>query len=298
VFRVVTVPPHSTIIQFIKEHSDFVDACRSVGSPRSAGLSGVAIPSVLFAGIKAAAEEAITQYGLHGWLSSEGRESGGSYRSLSLTFNPDLVDPGIEDVHQSTLGTSANRSDEFYFGSTQRIPNLKHSYFDTYGFRQQTPASKIGMLGQFMSECGISLVRSRLSVLTGGDDADRSFKFGWHRDESVFENLRINIPITTHPNYRLQIEHEQLEPNPDSAHMTTHHLESGQAYSFDTHKPHRAFSVGPCDVRRIHLVLGFSPWLSYDAAEDGWKPNKFYGRVHPLDMLCDGLVHPALKALS
>jgi len=74
-----------------------------------------------------------------------------------------------------------------------------------------------------------------------------------------------------------------------------HYLKSGYAYTFDTHRPHRVLPVGPSRTMRVHLVLGFSPWFGYDAAEDAWFPNEHYGRVHPFDIVRTGGVHPALK---
>lgn len=294
-FRVADVPSTGTIIQHIKDRSDFVNASKDVVPSPPHDLIKIPLSPVLFNGLKAAAEEAIAKYGLHAWLSSEGRDARNPYRSLSLTFNPDLSDPGIKDVHQSTLGTSANGEGEFYYGKTERIQHLKHSYFDTYGFRRSTPAAQLGMLGTFLSECRISPVRSRLSALFGNEPQDIFFEFGWHRDESVFENLRVNIPLTSDPNYRLQIEHERLEPDPESTTMDLYFLEPGYAYSFNTNKPHRVFPIAPSDTARVHLVLGFSPWLDYDPVEDAWKPNEFYGKVHPLDILRNGLLHPGLK---
>lgn len=38
------------------------------------------------------------------------------------------------------------------------------------------------------------LIRSRLSVLIGERGITSDFMDGWHRDEPVFENLRLNIP--------------------------------------------------------------------------------------------------------
>jgi hypothetical protein len=247
----------------------------------------------LVAGLRAAAAEAIDSHGLHGWLSSEGRTTGG-YLSLSLTHNPELNDPGITDVHQSTLGTSVNRQSEFYYGSTSRFLGLRNTYFDTYGFRVLTPAARIGALGEFLSQCRLSLIRSRLSVLFG-DEGPVPFGIGWHRDESVFENLRINIPLETVASYKLQVEHEADQPREDSKSMSTHHLAAGRAYTFDTHLPHRVFPTRRSKVRRVHLVLGFSPWLRYYSRGQAWEPNEYYGRVHPFDIVRSGGLHPDLR---
>jgi hypothetical protein len=291
---VAEVPKASTILAHLKRASGFEAACRRVPGPRPEGVLCFALPRGLVAGLRAAAKEAIGRYGLHGWLTRKGWQSS-YYESLSLTYNPELRDRGMRDVHQSTLGTSANLPSEFYYGSVHRLRELKNSYFDTYGFRRPTPAARIGALGKFLSECRLSLVRSRLSVLYGDEAGRIGFDFGWHRDEPVFENLRLNIPLVAHPSYRLQIEHEADVPSADSPDMSTHYLKTGCAYTFDTHRPHRVFPARPCRIMRVHLVLGFAPWFRYDAASDRWSPNEYFGRVHPFEIVRGGGLHPALE---
>jgi hypothetical protein len=296
-FRVRDVPEERTLFRHIAQRVDFARACEGV-KPRKPvrGLIGLALKPSLLEGLRDAAEQAIAQHGLHGWLSSNGRSAGDPYLSLSLTYNPQLEDPGIEDVHQSTLGTSRNALDEFYWNSTQHFTRLKNTYFDTYGFRLPTPAAKIGALGRFLSACRLSLVRSRLSVLRGASGERCPFAFGWHRDEPVFENLRVNIPLFSERNFRLQLERARDKPAQDSPTMSEHFLAPGKAYTFDTHRPHRVYARAPSRADRVHLVLGFSPWLRYDARKDAWEPNEFYGRVHPFDILRSGGLHPALRA--
>lgn len=296
-FRVRELPEETTLLRSIATQTDFARACASVRPARPVrGLIRLSLPAPLLAGLRAAARTAIARHGLHGWLSSAGREAGGAYVSISLTHNPDLDDPGVTDAHQSTLGSSVNLPSEFYYGSVHRFSRLKNSYFDTYGFRLPTPAARIGALGDFLAGCGLSPVRSRLSVLIGAQGGTGGFRGGWHRDESVFENLRINIPLVSHRSFRLQIEHQRDTPAPESKTMSDHYLAPGKAYTFDTHRPHRVYGKEPCAVDRIHLVLGFSPWFRYDAKADAWSPNEFYGRMHPLDIARSGALHPALRA--
>jgi hypothetical protein len=295
-FAVRELSEEKTVIRNIGERSDYAAACARVRpARRPAKLLAFELPKALFAGLCEAADEAVRRYGVHGWLSAEGRKEDDAYLSLSLTYNPDLKDPGITDVHQSTLGTSVNPAAEFYYGSVRRFRKLKNTYFDTYGFRLPTPAAQIGVLGEFLSRCGLSLVRSRLSVLRGEAGGGHAFAFGWHRDEPVYENLRINIPLRSDRSYRLQLESRLDEPRPDSRGLSTHYLAPGKAYTFDTHRPHRVYARAPSSLERVHLVLGFSPWFRYDRRDDAWAPNEFYGRVHPFDIVRSGALHPALR---
>lgn len=294
-YRVSDVPPERTIIQHIKASSDFEAQTQRCPCPPYEGLIRLKLPAPLFARLRDAALMALESFGSFGWLSSEGRDAHDNYRSLSLTYNPDLQDPGIDDVHQSTLGTSVNANSEFFYNSTQRFKTLKHTYFDTYGFRKTTPAAQLGGLGEFLSQCGLNLVRSRLSVIHGEQGETADFSTGWHRDERVFENLRVNIPLTSDEAYRMQVEPSLAEPDPASNSLREYHLTPGYAYSLNTNLPHRVYARTRTNTPRIHLVLGFAPWLRYDDEADAWTPNAYYGEINPLDMLRKGLLHPELE---
>jgi hypothetical protein len=296
-FAVRQLPDGKPVIREIAAATGYDAACARVRPAKPLrGLLALQLPQGLLGGLQAAADEAIAHHGVHGWLSSAGRRDDDPYLSLSLTCNPDLSDPGVTDVHQSTLGTSMNPDSDFFYGSVQRFRKLKNTYFDTYGFRVPTPAARIGALGTFLSGCGLSLVRSRLSVLRGASPVAGAFDFGWHRDEPVFENLRINIPLRSDRSYRLQLERRLDRPDPASPTLSEHYLAPGKAYTFDTHCPHRVYPKRPSTLDRIHLVLGFSPWFRYDPAADSWEPNEFFGRVHPFDIVRSGALHPALRA--
>ena len=49
------------------------------------------------------------------------------------------------------------------------------------------------------------------------------------------------------------------------------------------------------DVSRISIVLGFAPWFDYLPEEDAWQANEYLGKLHPFDMLAEGLVHPDIR---
>lgn len=212
--------------------------------------------------------EILSLYGEHGWKSSEGESAG--YTGFSLVYNPNHQD-GL-DQHSSTLGTPKNSNKEFFWNATKNHTLLKDSYFDTYGFTTLTQASQYGAFGEFLKRCKSTVVRSRLSIINGQGAC------GWHRDEPIFENLRINIPITTAPQYLFQIENQ-----------APLHLNVGCGYSWDTNIPHRVFSNSTLNSgRRIHIVLGFSPWWDYNPEDHSWVQNEYYGKKHPFDMLIDG----------
>lgn len=231
--------------------------------------------------LRDAALAALSVFGFHGWSTAEGESL--TYGGLSLVYNPSHQD----DVppNASTLGSARIPRREGFYGAVHTHDRVRDSYFDSYGFRRLSPAGEYGALGDFLMRSHRSVIRSRLAVIDGAAiSAGHQPTSSWHRDEVVFECLRVNIPLVTDDSFAFELEGQ--EP----IHMTP-----GRSYSWDTNKPHRAYQVGKSDLRRVHLVLGFAPWFDYDAVTDTWTANEYLGRVHPLDMLAQGLVHPDIR---
>jgi hypothetical protein len=273
-FYVKDCPESLTISQWLKNQTDWIQLMQSV-KPRTK------YPSILVFKIKdfnpILLEESIMEatkiYGDHGWQSSDGNDP--SYTGFSLVYNPNHQD-GL-NIHASTLGTPKNNKQEFFWNTVKNHDSLRNSYYDSYGFNTPTPASQHGELGKFLLRSKCTRVRSRLSIINGHTFNDPDNKRNrWHKDEPIFENLRINIPITTSKDYFFQLENK--EPV---------HLPVGRAYSWNTHIAHNVFNSAQNEVRRIHLVLGFSPWWNYNAEDESWSQNEFYGVKHPYDMLAD-----------
>ena len=196
------------------------------------------------------------------------------YKSISLTSNPNHQDNIDETV--SSIGTPKNEMGDFYYNQTHRHKFLKDSYYDTFGFTKLTPAAKIGELGNLISKIKRTIVRSRISTIVG-ETAPIDNTSGWHRDEPVFINLRLNIPVTTSDEFFFEMK--DVKP---------YNLKVGKLYSWDTNLPHRVSSSVNTSNTRTHLVIGVSPWYDYDRENDTWAPNEFFGNKHPFDMLIDG----------
>ncbi len=227
--------------------------------------------------------DAVTKYEQLGWNSSNGRDP--YYKGLSLVYNPDYVE--TEDQNYQTLGTARNRSDQFFYGHTENFKSVRNTYFDSYAFRKPSPCVTETGLHDFIKGFSRHLVRSRLAtVYSKNMSITAREKGGWHRDELVFENLRINIPITTDETFLFEVEKKPV-----------HHLKIGNVYSWDTNIAHRVVVTTDEDRSRTHIVLGFSPWFDYDAEDDAYVSNEFFGEMHPFDMLLGGYIHPGIKGL-
>ena len=230
-------------------------------------------------------------FGLFPWSSVEGPIHG--YRGFSLAYNPDHQDK--LEIHQSSIGTPKNNKTQYFYAETESHRYLKNSYFDCYSFRKPTPASCYGYLGELMSQFRRSRVKSRVATLYAQYFFEQTgrFNFGWHRDELIFENLRMNIPITTAPEFRFQYYPRTIDkPYPGMEGLVDKHLEVGRVYSWDTNKPHRVYCTEHTQNQRTHIVLGFSPWFDYLPEEEAWEVNEFFGELHPFDMIHEGYIHP------
>lgn len=225
--------------------------------------------------------DAVNTFGFKGWRSTQGEAK--HYGGLSLTFNPDYLEDC--DPNQQTLGTEKNLPTQFFYGQMQNFNTVRNTYFDSYGFRKLAPCVTDTKLYDIFKGFKRSSIRGRIGVINANyvNDSMRP-KVGWHKDETVFENLRINVPIVTDETFMFEIEgHSPV------------HLEIGKMYSWDTHIPHRVFPTVQEPKTRIHLVFGFSPWFDYLPDEDAYVSNEFYGEMHPIDMLVNGHVHEKIN---
>lgn len=273
-FYCADIPNHQTVFQYLKEKTDWVEVKNSC-KPRNE------YPPVIEFGIldfdvgemAKTIEDGYTKYGKYGWMTKESESK--HYVGASLAYNPNHQEK--LDPHRSSLGTARNNKDQFFYGSTENHSNLKNSYFDTYSFNTLTPFMLNGYLGDFSRRFKRTQIRSRCSTIeTEFMDSSVPPPKNFHKDEEIFENIRVNIPVTSYHSYMFEL----LGTPPV-------HLNVGSAYSFDSHIAHSVFTTEHVPVTRTNLVLGFSPWFDYDPSDQSWNINEFWGK-HPFDMLVDG----------
>ena len=230
-------------------------------------------------------DEMINKFGFKGWQSANGNSP--AYGGPSLVVNPDYADKDV-DLNSQTLGTTKNQVGKFVYAQTENFTTIKNSYYDSYAFRQLAPCVTETSFKDVVGSFKRSPIRSRVATINSKyvPEKERA-RFGWHRDELVFENLRINIPIVTDETFMFEITGSEPE-----------HLAVGNVYSWDTNIIHRVFPTTEETKSRTHLVFGFSPWFDYNPEEDAWQSNEFYGKMHPIDMLIEGHVHEKIKGIA
>ncbi len=216
-----------------------------------------------------------------------------SYQSTALTWNPEAIDRLSDNPHQSALGSTKynNGNSQFY----ENYGADKNTYGDTYSFNKRTPISETGRLKTFLDTFKRSLIRSRISIIKAQSPESLELKYLWHQDESVFINLRVNVPTQSNDNYVIQF----LEENPGAeAQISEFTLEPGKAYVYNTQKFHRPYCKNLNDTDRINIICGVSPWFDYNQETNQWVSNEFYGEMHPFDMFLQGHISSAFGKLK
>jgi hypothetical protein len=229
--------------------------------------------------LESIAKNVINKHGIYSFNSKEGRIKS-SYKSLSLVYDP-YNKESVDNQYTSTLGSSLISRKRYFYTALYTLffefkGKLKHSYYDTYSFN--TPNSIMtDDFSDFLKTFKRTQIRSRLSVILANAKDSLQPDYLLHRDEHVYQNLRINITLTFSDKFFLDLIGEK-----------TICFEQGKAYTWNTNMQHRVYGVD--SVPRINLVLGFSPWFDYIPEEDIWVSNEYYGEIHPIEMVKQGLV--------
>lgn len=209
--------------------------------------------------------------GLKSWINKDTKSW--TYKGFSLTYNPNYCGD-IDSVYHQTWGTT-QLTQNFSRHNENKNLETKDTYYDTYAFRKISPFVK-EYLGDFLNQFSFPLLRSRVaffnpSIPPIGKDGS------WHIDETPEQLLRINIPLQTSSEHVLDIIGKDDIGN--EFNLIGKHLEVGKAYIWNTRIPHRVYINKPIFIKkpRIHLVLGFSPWVGYNPVEDYFYKTNLFG---------------------
>jgi hypothetical protein len=281
-FYVKDCPEDKSLFQWISNEVDFDTAKKDVPFKKQFEEI-IDLPHKLnLDEIKKDTIDTLNNFGVKGWQTTRGESN--TYGGLSIVYNPNLIES--IDPNQQTLGTAINTPKEFFYGKMEKFYSPRNTYFDSYGFRKLSPSIENSNLKKFILDFNLSPTRSRIAVLNGLNYNKVGEDFLWHKDEEIFENLRINIPIDTNEHFMFQLENNHPI-----------HLSYGKCYTWDTHKAHKVYMKKETDKKRIHLVLGFSPWINYNNDDDSFELNEFFGKIHPFEILLQGLAHPLIGSI-
>jgi hypothetical protein len=170
----------------------------------------------------------------------------------------------------------------------------KDAYYDTWSFTDWSNAAIESGIKEVTENANCQLLRSRVAWQRGEfrsyriknkDYENENDKWTWHSDEPIVHNTRVVIPIQTTDSYAMEIKPHKPKV-----------LKKGYAYTWDTNIVHRQLQINNTDnTHRIYVILGFNPWFNWLPEEQAWESNDFYGKMHPLDMMVNGLMLPNVK---
>ena len=283
VIDVASIPAHMTVEKYIRQNTDIETHIKNLKSSSDSDYISLNIDSNIEP-LKNNIKSLMNKYGIFKFSYAGRKEQFESYLSTALTHNPYSIDNLSDNLHQSGLGSSIYTS-----GNSEDYENsnaLKNTYADTYSLNQLNPIAKETEISNLLSSFQRTLIRSRLSMIVANHKESTAFQYLWHQDESVFLNLRVNIPLASNSNYVIQI----LKNDNELAEFSEFSLEVGKAYVYNTQKYHRPYCKNLNEEDRINLICGVSPWFDYDREKNVWFSNEYYGEVHPFDMFEQGLI--------
>ena len=192
---------------------------------------------------------------------------------------------GLQYMHSRKLISSdeyIELKEKFSDVKTQGKRLIKDSYTDTWSFNQPTPVFDLPAFANIKSRIKRSIIRSRLAQIKNINTdiiAKLVNKFTWHRDDSWFYELRINLSLdNTDNNFGIEVEDYGKQP-----------FKPGHWYMWDTLVPHRPYIDRKAPgISRTNFVLAVNPWFDYDEENRCWIQNEFFGEKHPVDMVLDG----------
>lgn len=276
-------PENLTVIEYIKSQVHWKDAVNSVR------LSKITPAELFIKNVPNHREilndtnDLYNSLGTSYWRSQESKDLYG----LSLSYNPEHPK---KDWPLGSFGHPRYKkfSKVDYFDKPQQDQKyvLKNDYLDSCGFRKLLPeinqnSALYGLLNSF----SMPVVRVTARTIDGGYCYPTNTPTGgMHRDDPIFEMIRINVCLSNNGNFGLQYQGEEpVFPNP------------GDVYAINSDHDHRVYVNKFSYFKRTHLVIGLTPWLNYNQDTDEWSLNEYFGKVHPLDLIKQKLIFKKRK---
>ena len=217
------------------------------------------------------------------------------YGGLGLTYNPNYV----FNIPKHAQGLGQPRSVDFNMDPSIWLETLReynhdkhkgenivtglNTYDDPLGLHAPTEVTKFRSLSSIFTKLKRPIFQGRLAELRAKDHgtnlSNEEKELTWHTDEQNEIVARLLIPICYSEDYYIEFKESG----------TKLYFEPGYAYHWNTLKIHRwAFNYHPKIKNRTCVVVGWSPWLDFDGVS--WSTNEYCGKMHPTDMIKNGLV--------
>jgi len=271
-----SVPIHTTLIEHVAQLPEWQQAVARVPEQFVPYLQ---VPGLSFdaQGLRHEMASFHKEYGIYPWQRPNMDNQSGAVVGASLTYNPDHAP---DQWLTASFGSSQIPSEQHCQVNGQNSLRTKGSYFDSLCFRKMHPGLKVHCpeLTNLLNKIKFPLVRLTARTVLG-----YRCKSGWHGnphvDESPFEVLRLNLALENNGDFVMDYETgDTVAPV------------SGEHFIVNGHVRHAVRMANPSISTRTHLVIGILPWLNYHDDEDAWSLNEYCGRMHPFDMVKEGLI--------
>ena len=270
------VPSHLTAMQHIKNCVPWGEAVAAVGGEQYAPLLQMRGLELNVCALEQELAAFYQNEGCVDWRSQDKAPICGA----SLSVNPDKP---AEEWLAGSFGHPRYRQTEDYYAAVQNdtANRVKDDYLDSLSFRMLHPGvRKYPELLKLLTMFSVPVARVTCRTVAGcAAPPSRYGDRGFHTDDSPFELLRLNIAIHNDGSFGLEYEDGTLV-----------RFVSGRNAIVNTHVPHRVHVARHTLSARTHLVIGLVPWLRYDETNDSWSCNRYFGTIHPFDMVRKGLL--------
>ncbi|BAU40004.1 hypothetical protein [Ralstonia phage RSP15] len=274
-----------SVLNFIRANSDWDEQVKKIGSRYDPTIK---IPNLVYDAHEIDRELAIF-FRVSGEIQPWQSRPDVPNRNMSggcLTYNPaypkeewltcGFGNKRYQHLDNTTYFTAVNKDTPFI---------QKDDYLDIHTFRKMHPHLEqvCPHLTKTLNGFKVPLVNVNVRVIHGQNVSPTSFSTktgGMHKDQSPFTAVRANMYISTDGNYGLEYENGDLiMPG------------AGENFVVNTDVPHRAYIKDWNMTNRVNIVLNMLPWLDYDSEDDSWSFNEYYGKIHPYDMIREGLFY-------
>jgi len=253
-----SIPNHMTVAAYLRKATDFEKAIEAVSNPELERLvairdvPGVQVPSNL----EHAFAEAFDRFESLIWESQISAASPGRFRNLSLahTGHPvKAMDPYLD-----------------------KDP-CRYSGADHLAFVHRSEVGRSQVIGTMLDQFKLTVGSGRLTVLVPPNRRDKPLVYP-HRDTSIFEELRMDICLAVSPGVVLSIDgQDDLCFNPGEC-----------LWMNCSGYEHTLVNRNSCLGGRCSVHFSVWPWIEFDHLTRTYRPNRFYGCKHPIQMILDG----------
>lgn len=253
-----SIPSHMTVAAYLRQETDFELAIAEVIDPELENIVAirdvphVQVPSNLSHEFAVAFKEFKSLV----WESEVSEASPGVFRNLSLARTGQAVAP----------------IDPYLVEGPARFSGADH-----LAFVHRSEVARLLGFEALLDQFSLTVGSGRLTVLVPPNPLNQPLVHP-HRDTSIFEELRLDICLAVSQGIVLSIED-----------MDDLSFIQGKCLWMNCSKyKHTLINRHSWLGSRCSVHFSVWPWIEFDHQTRTYRPNRFYGCKHPVQMIIDG----------